>query len=150
MKKVNKIIALGIISSLFFAACEKTDNGPSLTPQEQILTSRIWKVDSLTVPQLNDPTKDSSITTACSDSALMAFDVYKAYQLADASKGCDSVAIPYDMGTWKFSVGGDSLLLHGNRDFVWKIQVLNDTLVKATFHDSIAPDKNWIKTITLK
>jgi hypothetical protein len=42
------------------------------------------------------------------------------------------------------------LLLDGKRNFAWKIEVLNDTILKATFRDSISPDKNFLKKITLK
>lgn len=154
MKKVNKILVPGVLAALFFAACQKTDNGPTLTPQEKALTGisqqKVWKLQSLTVPKWDDPTKDSSITKSCSDSALMAFDAYKAYQLADASKGCDSTIVPYAKGTWALSAGSDSLVLQGARKFVWKIEKLNDTILKATFRDSISPEKNWLKTITLK
>ena len=150
MKKVNKIVALGVFAALFFAACEKNDNGPKLTPKEKALTGKVWKLQSLTIPQSADPSKDSSIMTPCADSALMAFDLYKAYQLANTAKACDSTIVPYDKGNWAFSAGSDSLLLKGKRNFVWKIQLLNDTIIKATFRDSIAPAQNWVKTITLK
>lgn len=150
MKKISKIFALSIAAALAFAACKKTENGPDLTPKEKILTSKIWKLQSLTVPKVGTST-DSSIKQPCADSALIAFDIYKAYQLANASKvACDSVAVPYSKGTWAFSAGSDSLLLKGKRNFVWKIVAISDTMLKATFRDSIAPDKNWVKTITFK
>jgi hypothetical protein len=150
MKKVNKFLALGLLATLFFTACEKNDNGPVLTAKEKILTNKIWKLQSLTVQKSDDPTKDSSITKPCSDSALMAFDVFKIYQLADASKSCDSTIVPYDKGTWKLSASGDSLTLQGKKKFIWNIVALNDSTLKATFRDSIAPTNNWLKTITLK
>lgn len=149
MKKRN-LFALGVLAVLVFAACQKNDNGPELSPKERMLTGKIWKLHSLTVPKSDDPTKDSSISKPCSDSALMVFDVYKAYQLANPSKACDSTIVPYDLGRWAFSSTSDSLILEGKRKFVWKIQELNDSTLKATFRDSIAPTKDWIKTITLK
>ena len=135
---------------IFFVACKKTDNGPVLTPQEKALTNKIWKLQSLTVPRTSDPTKDSSITKSCSDSALMAFDIFSNFQLADATKACDSTIVPYDKGIWTFSANSDTLLLKGKRIFVWKLETLNDTILKATFRDSISPSKNWLKTITFK
>jgi hypothetical protein len=149
MKNKNLILSLGILSLIFFA-CKKTDNGPILTSQEKALTSRIWKLESLTVPKVSDPSQDSSITKSCSDSALMAFDIFNVYQLADPSKACDSSIVPYDKGNWELSSDNDSLLLDGKRNFAWKIEVLNDTILKATFRDSISPDKNFLKKITLK
>ena len=149
MKNKNLILFLGNLSVLFFA-CKKTDNGPVLTPQQQALTNRIWKLESLTVPKVNDPSQDSSITKSCSDSALMAFDIFNVYQLADPSKSCDSSIVPYAKGNWELSSDNDSLLLYGKRNFAWKIETLNDTILKATFRDSISPDNNFLKKITLK
>lgn len=150
MKNKNSILSLGILCMLFFAACKKTDNGPVLTPQEKALTGRIWKLQSLTVPGINDPSQDSSITQSCSDSALMAFDIYHVYQLADPSKGCDSSIVPYSKGNWALTAGSDSLFLSGDRNLAWKIEVLNDTILKATFRDSISPTNDWVKKITFK
>jgi hypothetical protein len=146
--KTKILITLGLASFLF-AACKKTYNGPVLTPQETLLTSKIWKLKSLSVASRNDPSTDSSITKSCSDSALMAFDIYGDYQLADPTRECDSTIVPYDRGNWMLSSGNDSLLLQGQRTFIWKIEVLNDTLLKASFHDSISPTNNWVKKITL-
>ncbi len=151
MNTKNLILSLITLGIIFFAACKKTDNGLLLTPAQKALTGRIWKLKSLTVPQSTDPSQDSSIIEACADSALVAFDVYGNYQLADGSKdGCDSVAVPYDKGAWALSVNNDSLFLAGNRNFAWKIETLNDSIVKATFRDSISPTKNWLKKITLE
>jgi len=123
---------------------------PQLTAQEKALTGHIWQLQTLTVPK-SDGSADSSIKKSCSDSALMAFNMSHLFQLADASKGgCDTTIVPYDKGNWAFSAGKDSLLLTGKRTFVWKIVTLNDTLFKATFLDSISPEKHSVKTITLK
>lgn len=143
-------MALGIGGLLLFAACKKNDNNvPVLTPKEQILSSKVWKLQSLTVPKSDNPAQDSSITKDCSDSALFLFDVYKNFQVAD-SKSCDSTIIPYDKGKWALSAD-DSLFLTGSkRNLAWKVVTLNDNTVKAVFRDSTAPARNWLKTITLK
>lgn len=151
MKNKKLIVSLIVACVIVLAACNKTHNGPTLTPGQKTLTSKIWRLQSLTVPQMSDPSKDSSIIQSCADSALMAFDVYGNYQLADGSKkGCDSTAVPYDHGTWTLSSDADSLFLKGKRNFAWKLEKLNDTIVNATFRDSISPEKNWLKKITLK
>jgi hypothetical protein len=151
MKKINSILILGTLCLIYFAACKKTDNGPDLSIQERQLTSHIWQLKSLTIPATEDPSVDSSITQPCSDSALMAFDINKVYQLADVSKGgCDSAILPYSQGNWALSAGNDTLWLQSSRNLAWKLTTLNDTLLKATFRDSISPTENWLKTITLK
>lgn len=151
MKNKKSIFSLAIVCVFAFAACKKNDNGPSLTPSQKALTGRIWQLKSLTVPQISDPSKDSSIIQPCADSALLAFDVYGSFQFADKSKnGCDSTLVPYDKGVWAISSDSDSLLLKGKRTFKWKLEKLNDTIITATFRDSISPTKNWLKKITLK
>jgi hypothetical protein len=151
MKNKRSILSLAIVCILVFAACEKNDNGPSLTLGQKALTGRVWQLQSLTVPQVSDPSIDSSIIQPCADSALLAFDVYGNFQLADRSKnGCDSIAVPYDAGNWALSSDNDSLLLKGTRTFAWKLEKLNDTLIIATFRDSISPTESWLKKITLK
>lgn len=149
MKNKNLILSLGIFC-MILASCDKTPDMPQLTAQEKALTGHIWQLQTLTVPK-SDASADSSIKKSCSDSALMAFNMSHLFQLADASKGgCDTTIVPYDKGNWAFSAGKDSLLLTGKRTFVWKIVTLNDTLFKATFLDSISPEKHSVKTITLK
>jgi hypothetical protein len=151
MKNKKSILSLAIVCVFVFAACKKTANGPQLTPQQAALTSRVWHLDSLAVPKISDPSKDSSIIQPCADSTLMAFDIYGAYQLADRSKGgCDTSIVPYDQGRWALSANNDTLFLKGKRNFAWKVEMLNDTILKATFRDSISPAENWLKKITLK
>ncbi len=149
MKNKNLFLSLGIFC-IVLASCDKTPEMPQLTPQEKALTGHIWKLESLTVPKSTDAS-DSSIKKSCSDSALIAFNMSHLFQFADASKnGCDTSVVPYDKGNWAFSAGKDSVILTGNRTLVWKIITLNDTLFKATFRDSISPEKNSVKTIILK
>jgi hypothetical protein len=151
MKNKKSILALAIACAFAFTSCEKTPDGPSLTPAQKSLTGRVWQLQTLTVPFTSDPTKDSSIIQSCADSALLAFDYYGQFQFADRSKnGCDSVAVPYDKGIWALSADNDSLLLKGSRTFAWKLETLNDSLIVATFKDSVSPTEHWLKKITLK
>ena len=151
MKTKNSILSLVILCIVVFAACKKTDNVPPLPPAVKALTGKIWKIKSLTVPKSTDPSQDSSIIESCADRALIAFDLSANYQFADGSnKGCDSSAVPYDKGAWGLSASYDTLFLEGKRNFAWKIETLNDSIVKATFHDSVSPTNNRIKKITLK
>jgi len=150
MKNRNLILSLGTFCVMVFVACKKTENGPVMTPQQRALTGKIWKLTSLTVPSKINPSLDSSITTSCGDSAVMAFDIFGVYQLADPSKSCDSTIVPYSKGNWAITSDNDSLLLYSKRQFAWKIEVLNDTILKASFRDSTSGSNNWLKKITLK
>lgn len=151
MKKEMMILSFGLLGLIIISACNKS-NGPSLTANEQKLSAKTWRLNKLTMPQVNNPLVDSSITSACSDSALAAFDGYHNFQIASFSKqACDSISIPYDLGVWSFNHTEDSLFLKGKRmSRAWKIITLNDTIVKATYKDSLSPSKVWMKTITLK
>jgi hypothetical protein len=80
----------------------------------------------------------------------MAFDIYSVYQIADPTKSCDSSIIPYSKGNWAMSSNNDTLLLFSKRNLAWKIDMVNDTILKATFRDSISPEKNAVKKITFK
>ena len=150
MKTTNYFFAIGILGLLFFSACKKTDNDlPVLTPKEKILSSTVWKMESIIIPAEADPTQDSLITAGCADSALYAFDMFKNFQIADPTGDCDSSIVSYDKGKWSLSAQ-DSLTLQGTRKMVWKINTLNDSTVIAHYRDSIAPDQVYQKTITLK
>ncbi len=150
MKNKLSILSLGMFCILF-ASCDKTPDMPQLTAQEKALSGHIWKLQSLTVPKSTNSSVDSSIAKPCSDSALIAFNMSHLFEFADASKGgCDTSIVPYDKGSWAFSTGKDSIILTGKRKFAWKIVTLNDTLFKATFRDSISPERNSVKTIILK
>lgn len=149
MKKTNYFLALGILGLFLFASCKKDDKGPVLTTKEKILTSKTWKLKSITVPKKGDATVDSSIAKDCSAAALFAFDSYKNFQIKSPA-ACDSSIVNYEKGSWSLS-SLDSLTLQGaKRKFVWKITVLNDSIVKATYRDNSVPDKSLLKTITLK
>lgn len=150
MKTINNLLPLATLGLLFFAACKKDDNGPFLTPKEKILVNKTWKVDSLTIPKISDPTKDSSIAKECSEDALLDFDANKAFRFTDPSKTCDSTIVPYGKGTWSLGVSNDTLVLNGTKKLAWKITELSNSKLKATFRDSISPNKIQMKTIILK
>jgi hypothetical protein len=150
MKTLNNLIPLATLGLLFFAACKKNDDGPVLTPKEKILVDKTWKVDSLTIPKISNPSMDSSIAKECSEDALLDFDANKAYRFTDPSKSCDSSLIPYGNGTWSLGVSNDTLVLNGPKKLSWKIIALDNTRLEATFRDSFSPDKIQMKTIILK
>lgn len=145
------ILGVGLTGFLIFSACNK-DNTPSLTNNGQKLVSKVWRLKAFTVPQVNNPSVDSSIMSPCSDSVLAAFDAYRNFQIANGAKQtCDSSKIPYDIGTWSFNAAEDSLILHGyKKNRVLKINKLNDTILIATYKDSLSPSNVLKKTITLK
>lgn len=140
-------MGVALVAMFIFASCK--DKGPELTPSEQILTSKVWKLKSITVPQITDPSKDSSIAKECTETALFAFDRQHTFNVTDVAGNCDSTIIPYGSGSWQmFST--DSLYLSRKAySQAWKLKTLNDSVVVAVFKDSIAPNSVWIKTLTL-
>ena len=150
MKTLNNLIPLATLGLLFFAACKKNDDGPVLTQKEKILVNKTWTVDSLTIPKVSDPTKDSSIAKECTEDASLDFDANKAFRFTDPSKTCDSSLVPYGNGAWSLGASNDTLVLNGARKFSWKIIKLENARLEATYRDSISPDKIQMKTIILK
>lgn len=139
-------LCLGLV--LFMAACKK-DNGNPLTPKEQLL-AHSWSIDALTMKEINDPSKDSSIITECVEKSKVIFLASRQFTIEDADKSCDSTLLPYDTGTWNLSADGSVLTLKGKREIVWQVQSLDADKVKATFKDSLSPTHNFMKTIVLK
>lgn len=149
MKTKNLLIVTSVLFALSISACKKDDNEPKLTPTEKLLVKE-WSVDSLVMKKLSNPETDSVITNDCITKAVIVFDAFKKFQVADVKKNCDSTSLPYDFGTWSLSASGNQLSLKGKRNIIWNIQLLTADKIKATFRDSLSPQHNFVKTIVLK
>lgn len=148
--KTSKIaIALCLLATTTFVACEKDKNEPNLTAKEKMLVNN-WKLESLTMPKASNPEVDSSIVKECTEKATVVFNANKGFDIIDPNKNCDSTILTYDKGTWTLSAAGDELTLKGKRTIKWQVKTLTENSIKATFRDSTSVEHNYIKTITLK
>lgn len=136
---------------LLLIACNKDDND-NLSPDEKILSSKVWKIQSLTTKSTVNPEQDSSIMKDCINAATIHLYTGMSFDLKDNSTaGCDSTVFGFDKGTWSFNETTDSLYLDGTkRDVAMKVSTLADTMVVATYRDNVSPTNNRVKTITLK
>ncbi len=150
MKTKHYLLATCVLSITVFASCKKDKDEPRLNEKELLLTAHTWKVTSITVPKISDSKADSTITTDCSLLATVDFKTGRTFEVADPKKSCDSTVVPYSKGTWTFISANDVLTLKGSKEMSWKITTLSATELKATFRDSISPQKIQLKTITLK
>lgn len=149
MKTKHYLLAMCVLSITVFASCKKDKDEPRLNEKELLLTAHTWKVTSITVPKITNGEVDSTITTECSLLATVDFKTGHTFEITDPEKNCDNTAVPYSKGTWTFTSVNDVLTLKGSKEMSWKIATLSDTELKATFRDSISPEKIQIKTITL-
>lgn len=150
MKTKHYLVALSALTLIVFASCKKDKDEPRLNEKERLLTAHTWKVASITIPKISNPEVDSTITTECSLLATVDFKAARTFEIADPQKNCDSTIVPYSKGSWTFTSVNDILSLKASKEMSWKITSLSDSELKATFRDSISPEKIQLKTITLK
>ena len=148
MKTKHYLLALCAFSMIAFTACKKDKDKPELNAKEVLLTAHSWKLKTLTVPKKIGE-GDSSITKECSAKATFDFSKTKSFQVGDPDKNCDSTLVPYSKGNWSYALSTDSLAFTGTKKMTWKVTSLTESELKAIFKDSLAPDKVYIKTLTL-
>lgn len=148
MKTKQYLMALSALAIIGFSACKKEKNEPTLNEKEALITAHTWKVQSLTMPKKGSNVSDSSIVKECTLLATLDFKADRNYTVTDPQKNCDSTLLPYGKGTWSYA--NNVLTLKGKQTLAWNISSLTESELKATYKDSIAPDKVYTKTITLK
>jgi len=147
------ILSLFLFCSLFgFVACKK-DEKP-LTAKEKQLTAREWKITDIARPKISNPSQDSSIMKTCTSDDRLVFWVSgntRSFQLKDNTVKCDSTIFFYDNGNWTINAAQDQVQLTGARRVQkWNILILNDSILKVQWRDSVSTSNNVLKTISLK
>lgn len=137
------------VAILITTGCNKDDYG--ITPDEQLLTAHDWKITALSVPSATNPSADSSIMAICDLESKLTFSTNYNFDFDNIATGvCSPTNFYYDSGTWSLDSYSDSLYLSGvSRRQSWKVYELSDTLLKASYKDSISPTEFRDTKITL-
>ena len=135
-----------------FTACDKDDE--PVTAKEKQISAREWKITDITRPKILNISQDSSIMKACTGDDRLVFGLNgntRSVQLKDNISKCDSTIFFYDNGSWAINGAQDQVQLNGaKRIQKWKILLLNDSIMKVQWRDSISNSNNVLKTISLK
>lgn len=135
-----------------FTACDKDDE--PVTAKERQISAKEWKITDITRPKILNTSQDSSIMKACTGDDRLVFGINgntRSFQLKDNTSKCDSTIFFYDNGNWAINGAQDQVQLNGaRRTQKWKILLLNDSIMKVQWRDSISTSNNVLKTISLK
>ena len=135
-----------------FASCDKDDE--PLNAKEKQISARGWRITDITRPKISDISRDSSIMKVCTSDDRLFFGsdgTNRFFQLQDNVSKCDSTVFFYDNGNWALNGAQDQLQLNGaKRTQKWKILLLNDSIMKVRWRDSLSTSNNILKTISLK
>lgn len=153
MKKMNilKLFTAVVCCAAVFVACKKDDPADPIPDKVKKLLFD-WKIKSITVPKVGQPTVDSSLTKACMNDDIIRFNL-AGFDFQDGANKCDSTIFRYAKGSWVFDLIADSLKLNATNPtkyVSWKVIAINDTLLKVKFIDSLNPAKKLNKTIEFK
>lgn len=144
------VVLAGLLAGL--QSCDKEET--TLTAKEKQLTAREWKITDITRKKTTDPTQDSSIHKACTTDDRLVFSMNgnnRSFQLKDNTAKCDSAIFFYDNGNWAFNNLQDQIQLTGaKRTQQWKILLLNDSILRVQWRDSLSTTNNVLKIISLK
>jgi len=144
-------VILGIAVALVFAilSCSKDDD--VIPAEQELLTNHDWKITSLAIPSVSNPSSDSSVLVSCDEEARLQFSSNYSYNFTNnASGGCSSSLFRYGTGTWDYDSSTDSLHITSSTiHLTWKVYELSDTLLKASYKDSISPTESRDTKITL-
>ncbi len=135
-----------------FTACDKDDK--PVSAKERQLSAKEWKITDITRPKISNTSQDSSIMKACTGDDRLVFGINgnsRPFQLKDNTNKCDSTIFYYDNGSWAINGAQDQVQLTGaRRTQKWKILLLNDSILRVQWRDSISTSNNVLKTISLK
>lgn len=151
MKKVqnSKYLLVGLISLLFMQACKKDNNGPDVPDKVKKLLFN-WRITGITTP--SESGTDSSISKACMSDDLIKF-TQAGFDFDDGAAKCDSTLFFYSKGNWAYKLTDDSIQLAAttpSKYLSWKVLLLNDSIMKVRYTDSLNPAKKLVKTISFK
>lgn len=148
---IVKFFAAVVCCTALFVACKKDDPANPVPDKVKKLLFD-WKIKSISVPKVGQPTVDSPLTKACMNDDIVRFN-NAGFDFQDGTVKCDSVVFRYLKGTWAYDLTADSIKLNATNPtkyVSWKVVTINDTLLKVRFIDSLNPANKLNKTIEFK
>jgi hypothetical protein len=145
--KIFLVTALGILTM----ACNNDDPAPLPEPIQKLIQKE-WKINEITVPKETNE-GDSSILKSCSNDDIVHFYSSGTFKFDDGTNKCDSSVFYYSEGYWGYDLIKDSIQLASTKpaEYIsWKVQTLNDSVLKVIYTDSLNPAKKLTKTISFK
>ncbi len=130
-------------------ACKKDNNGPDVPDKVKKLLFN-WRITGITTP--SESGTDSSISKACMSDDLIKF-TQAGFDFDDGAAKCDSTLFFYSKGNWAYKLTDDSIQLAAttpSKYLSWKVLLLNDSIMKVRYTDSLNPAKKLVKTISFK
>jgi hypothetical protein len=152
MKKINifKLLAVALCCNAVFIACTK--DPVDTTPEKVKQLMKDWKITAISVPKTGAPETDSSLLKTCMSDDIIRFNT-AGFDFQDGTNKCDSSIFYYAKGGWAYDLAKDSIQLGATNPVKyrsWKVIILNDSILKVKFVDSINPVNKLTKTISFK
>jgi len=152
MKKISilKFLTVAVCCSTIFIACKNNDTDP--VPDKVKKLMHDWKITSITVPKASAPETDSSLLKTCMADDIIQFNS-TGFDFQDGAIKCDTSIFYYSKGSWAYDLSADSIQLGATNPVKyrsWKVVLLNDSIMKVKFIDSLNPANKLTKTISFK
>ena len=149
MKQPIAFLLMTSLLTTIIVGCDKEDTIPP-SPHESLLTLREWKIVDITRKSLTNPEKDSSLLKTSNGDDRVKFFTNRQFDISDGTLKSDSTLL-YDKGSWSYVSTQNVIQLAGTkRAQKWQVQLLNDTLLKVQWLDSVSATNKVLKTIQLK
>ena len=145
----SKLFFVALIGLSIMQACNKDNNGPQVPDKVKKLMYN-WRITDITVPR--ESGADSSISKTCTSDDLAKF-TQAGFDFDDGAAKCDSTLFFYSKGNWTYKLTDDSIQLAATtpaKYISWKVLLLNDSIMKVRYTDSLNPAKKLVKTISFK
>jgi hypothetical protein len=145
----SKLFFVALIGLSIMQACNKDNNGPQVPDKVKKLMYN-WHITDITVPR--ESGADSSISKTCTSDDLAKF-TQAGFDFDDGAAKCDSTLFFYSKGNWTYKLTDDSIQLVATtpaKYLSWKVLLLNDSIMKVRYTDSLNPAKKLVKTISFK
>jgi hypothetical protein len=148
--KIFQFLVIALVGGFLMQSCKDDDDIP--VNEKVRKASFNWKITSITTPKAGQPDTDSSLLKTCMSDDLIKFNS-TGFVFDDGTAKCDSTVFYYSKGSWAYKLAEDSIQLNAttpSKYMSWKVLLLNDSIMKVRYIDSLNPAKKISKTISFK